>query len=447
MNRIFLSTVILFCSAFIFAQENKTLSLRQSVQIAVEENINIKTARIDREKSQHKKAEAISAIIPKINIGANFQDNLVIPTTMLPGEIIGKPGTTVPVQMGTQFNTSANATATWALYNQTALTAIELSKKVTNLNDLSIEKTSEELAAEVARLYFLAVTTSQQKDLIEENITRTKRIQNITKMLVDNGMGKQVDYDRVSINLENYYTQLSNVEAGLEQQHNMIKYLLNIPLANNIILTDTSEIWLLQNLPAIVFDFSNHIDIQLLESQQEINRTNRKLVNSGYIPTISFTGQYAYQGMRKEFRNYFNNSSENKWFGSSYIGFGLSIPVFDGLEKRAKSQQAKMEIQKTKALLLDKKEKFTADYQNAVNNYQNNKANVERQKQNIALAERVSEETALKFREGLATMTVLLQDEMSLSSAQANYLTALYNYREAEIKIMALNGEIRNLYK
>jgi len=57
------------------------------------------------------------------------------------------------------------------------------------------------------------------------------------------------------------------------------------------------------------------------------------------------------------------------------------------------------------------------------------------------------EETALKFREGLATMTGLLQDEMSLSSAQANYLTALYNYREAEIKIMSLNGEIRNLYK
>ena len=144
---------------------------------------------------------------------------------------------------------------------------------------------------------------------------------------------------------------------------------------------------------------------------------------------------------------YFNNNPENKWFSSSYIGLGLSIPIFDGFEKRSKSLQAKMEIQKTEALLFDRKERFSADYQNAVNNYQNSKANVARQKQNIALAERVYDETALKFREGLATMTGLLQDEMSLSSAQANYLTALYNYREAEIKIMSLNGEIRNLFK
>ena len=448
MNRIILSIVLIFFgSASLFAQENSaiSLSLQQCVQIAVDENINIQTARIDKQKSQYKKAEAIAAIIPKINVGANFQDNLSLPTTLLPGEIIGQPGTTIPVQMGVQFNTSANATLSWVLYNQTAITAIQLSKKVTELNDLSIEKAGEELAAEVAKLYFLTVTTSQQRSLVEENITRTKRIQDITKILVDNGMGKQVDYDRVSINLENLYTQLSNVEAGLEQQHNMMKYMLNIPLDKTIVLTDISEIRLLQSMPGVLSDFSNHIDIRLLESQLEINRMNRKVVNSGYMPSLVFTGQYAYQGMRKEFGNYFNDSPENKWFGSSYIGLGLSIPIFDGFEKRSKSLQEKMDFQKTEALLSDRKEKFTADYQNAVNNYQNNKANVERQKQNTALAERVYDETALKYREGLATMSNLLQDEMSLSSAQANYLTALYNYREAEIKIMSLTGDIRKL--
>ncbi len=448
MKRIILSTILILVSGqLLFSQENAamSLSLRQCVQMAVEENINVKTVRIDAEKSQHKKAEAISALIPKINAGANFQDNLKLPTTMLPGEIVGMPGTTIPAQMGSTFNTSAAVTLNWVLYNQTAITAVQLAKKVTEVSNLSIEKASEELTTEVAKLYFLTITTSQQKTLIEENITRTQRIQNITKMLVDNGMGKQVDYDRVSISLENLYTQLNNVEAGLQQQHNMIKYMLNIPLENMIVLTDNPTMELLQNLPEITTDFSAHIDIKLLEAQQEINHANRKMVNSGYIPTLSFTGQYSVQGMRKEFENYFNNSPENKWFGASYIGVGLSIPIFDGLEKRSKSRQAKMEIQKTEALLFDKKEQFTADYQNAVTNYFNNKTNVERQKQNIELAERVYNETALKYREGLATMSNLLQDEMSLNAAQANYLTALYSYKEAELKIMSLNGQIKNL--
>ena len=221
--------------------------------------------------------------------------------------------------------------------------------------------------------------------------------------------------------------------------------MLNIPLENTIILTDSPKMDLLQNSPEPAVNFSEHIDIRLLEAQQGINHTNRKMINGGYLPTLSFTGQYSVQGMRKEFENYFNNSPENKWFDASYIGLGLSVPIFDGFEKRSKSRQAKSEIQKTEALLFDKKEKFTADYQNAVNNYFNNKANVERQKQNIELAERVYNETALKYREGLATMSNLLQDEMSLNAAQANYLTALYNYKEAELKIMSLNGQIKSL--
>jgi len=450
MNRIILSTLLfLFSGSLLFSQEKNTisLSLRQCVQMVVEENINIKTARMDVEKSQYKKAEAISAVIPKISAGANFQDNLTLPTTMLPGEIVGMPGTTIPVKMGSNFSTNAAVTLNWVLYNQTAITAIQLSKKITELNDLGIEKASEELTAEVTKLYFLTVTTSQQKELIEENITRTKRIQDITKILVDNGMGKQVDYDRVSINLENLYTQLSNVETGLQQQHNMIKYMLNIPLDNTIILTDSPKMDLLQNSSEMAINFSGHIDIRLLESQKEINRVNQKVINSGYVPTLAFTGQYSVQGLRSEFGNYFNNSPENQWFGASYIGLGLSIPIFDGFEKRSKSRQAKLETQKTEALLFDKKEKFTADYQNAVNNFQNNKTNVERQQKNIDLAGKVYDETALKYREGLATMSNLLQDEMSLSVAQANYLTALYNYKEAEIKIMSLNGNITSLYK
>jgi outer membrane protein TolC len=448
MKRIILSTVLILCSGqFFFAQDDTTisLSLRQCVQTAVEENIHIQTARMDAEKSRHKKAEALSALIPKINAGANFQDNLSLPTTMLPGEIAGQSGTSFPVKMGTNFNTSAAVTLNWALYNQTAITAVQLAKKVTELNDLGIEKASEELSVEVAKLYFLTVTTSQQKDLIGENISRIKKMQDITKLLIDNGMGKQVDYDRVSINLENLYTQLSNVEAGLEQQHNMIKYMLNIPLDNSLILTDSPAMDLLNNLPESTIGFSDHIDIRLLESQNELNHLNKKVINSGYLPSLMFTGQYSVQGMRREFANYFKNAPENKWFGSSYIGFGVSIPIFDGFEKRSKSRQATLEIRKTEALLFDKTEKFTADYQNAVTNYYNNKNNVERQKQNIELGEKVYNESALKYREGMATMSNLLQDEMSLNAAQANYLTALYNYKEAELKIMSLNGQINQL--
>jgi len=448
MKQLILSVLIsLFSSQILLAQESNTLrlSLQECMQMAVEKNINVKKALIDQEKSGYKNNETRATLLPKVNFSGSFQDNLVLPTTILPGEIIGKPGTSVGFQMGSQYTTSASVGISQVLYNQTALTAVKLSKKSSELSILSVEKASEEIAAEVAKLYFLTLTTAEQRKLIEENITRTEQLKAITKITVENGIGKQIDLDRVNVNLENYYSQLSNTVATQDQQMNMIKYILDIPLNQSILLTDEAKTILIEKNPTAISDFSNHIDIQLLESQKDINNLNQKLIASGYLPTLSLSGSVAYQGMRNDFRNYFKESSENKWYPNVGAGINLSIPLFDGFEKRSKSRQAKLDYKKSQETLENTRELLSMNYQNAINNYQNNKSVVRRQQQNLELAVKVYDETTLRYREGLAAMSNLLQDEISLSNAQAGYLTALYNFKDAELKIMSLNGGIKDL--
>ena len=448
MKKVILSFAIILLSYNLLPAQDINvieLSLRECVQMAIDRNINVQSIRIDREKSGHKVSETRAALLPKININGNFTDNIEKAVTLLPGEIVGRPGTSIPAEMGTQFNTSAALSINQVLYNQTALTALKLSKTMEDFSRLSIEKASEELAVEVSKLYYLSLTTTKQKKLVEENIARTKRLGDIIKILVDNGMGKEVDYQRISVNLENLRTHLNNTEATLEQQLNLIRYMLVIPIEESITLTDTAEMSLLSQSFMLKSDFSDHIDIQLLESQKEANQLNMKMVTAGYLPTLSFVGQVAYQGYREDFKNYFQSNTENKWYSSSFIGISLSIPVFDSFEKRSKSRQAKLDYQKTVLRIDDTKENFNVNFRNALNNYQNHKINVERQKKNIELAEKVFQETALKYREGLSSMSDVLQDEMGLSSAQSAYLNALYNYKEAELKIMSLNGEIGKL--
>lgn len=440
--------VMLLVGQMTFAQESKIteLTLQQCVQMAVDKNINVKTSRIDKEKSNYKKEESRAALLPKVNISAGFTDNLALPTTVLPGEFLGKPGTTIPVQMGSQFNTNATLSISQILYNQTAFTALKLTNKSAELSNLSVEKASEEIAFEVAKLYALGQTTAEQSKLIGENIKRTERLRDITKIIVENGVGKQVDLDRVNVNLENLYTQQSNTQLAQEQQLNMIKYMLDVPLEQTIVLTDTASMPLLANEPILQSDFSDHVNIRLLESQKELNVLNKKLIYNGYLPTLSLSGQAAYQGLRKDFSTYFESGEANKWYPMASVSVNLSIPVFDGFEKRSKARQATMDLKKTEATLESTKENFSMNYKNALNNYMNNKDIVRRQKLNLTLAEKVYKETALKYREGLAGMSSLLQDEMSLSSAQGGYLTALYNFKEAELKIMSLNGGIKQLF-
>jgi len=448
MRRTIFSLVLfLIGSQLLIAQENKTtgLSLQQCVQMAVKKNINVKTARIDDQKTKYKMDEGFAALFPKVNFNGSLTDNVLLPTTVLPGEFLGKPGTMIPLQMGSTYSASAVLSISQVLYNQTALTAVKILKKMSSVSGLSVEKASEDVAFDVAKLYALEQTTEEQRKLIDKNISLIERLRDITKITIDNGIGKQIDLDRVNVNLENLYTQQSNTQAAQEQQLNMIKYMLDLPLDQVIMLTDTAEMQLMKDEPVLLTDFSNHVTIRLLESQKDLSLLNKKVVTNGYLPTLSLSGQAAYQGLQEKFSTYFKSSSDNKWYPYANFTVTLAVPVFDGFEKRSKSRQANLDIQKAQETLDNTKESFSMNYKNAMNNYVNNKSTVRRQKQNLELAEKVYKETTLKYKEGMAAMSSLLQDEMSLSSAQGGYLTALYNFKEAELKIMSLNGEIKNL--
>jgi len=439
----------LLCIANLSAQESgvTALSLKECVRIAAEKNINVSQAIQDKEKSRQKTDEARSSLLPQVEIGGTFQDNTKLAVTVIPGDFLGQPGTTIPFTMGVQYSASANISANQVLYNQTALTALKLSKKGEYVSKLGVQKAKEEIVKEVAKLYFLIQTTAKKKRLIEDNITRTQRMTDITKKQVDNGLGKKVDYSRIMVSVQNLQTQLDNTKALYEQQLNMMKYTLEIPLNKVVQLTDSADMVLVSALPANDIDFSDHIDVQILEAQKDVALLNQKLANAGYIPSVALFGQFGYQGMRNEFKDYFNNSAANKWYNSSYVGLKLTIPVFDGFQKRSKYNQAKADYIKSSLNLDNTKKHFSADYKNAMNNYYNSKTTVERQQNNIDLAQQVYKETSLKYKEGIATMNDLLQDEVALNNAQSGYLDALYKFKEAELEIMSLNGEIRGWVK
>jgi Outer membrane protein len=421
------------------------LSLKDCVKQAVEKNVNVQTSKIDKEIGKEKKNEASASLYPKINLNTNFTDNVKLQKIMVDGALMGAPGTQIPFTMGSMYSTTEVLSISQIIYNQTAITALKLARKANETYDLSIRKSKEEVGVQVAKMYALALTTIEQQKLIESNINRSERLKKITGVTIEAGTGKQIDMDRVNVNLENMYTQLSNTKAAYDKQMNTIKYLLELPLDTPIELTDTVGAELLSTQPILLNDFSSNVNIQLLESQKQINSLNKKFINAGYLPSLSLSGQAAYQGQQNKFSTYFKNNSDNRWYSYANFTVTLSIPVFDGFERRSKARQAEWDYRKTELTLNNTKESLSMDYRNALNTYNNNKTNVKRQKQNLGLAEKVYQETSLKYKEGIATMSNLLQDETSLSNAQDSYLTALYNFKDSELKIMSLNGEINSL--
>ena len=99
----------------------------------------------------------------------------------------------------------------------------------------------------------------------------------------------------------------------------------------------------------------------------------------------------------------------------------LSNVKFDGFEKRSKIRKAQVDIDNAKLKYEDALKGMQTQYANAVNDLANNQRNYSKQRDNYLLAEDVYKVTSDRYREGIASMTEVLQ-YTSLNAARLKYL-------------------------
>ena len=125
----------------------------------------------------------------------------------------------------------------------------------------------------------------------------------------------------------------------------------------------------------------------------------------------------------------------------------MRLPIFDGLDKRYKTRKALVDIENIRLAQENTRKSLQTQYLNATNDLMNNQRNFKKQKDNYLLAEDVYTVTMERYREGITSMTELLQDEMRMSEAQNNYISAHYNYRITNLMLLKMTGQIELLVK
>ena len=121
--------------------------------------------------------------------------------------------------------------------------------------------------------------------------------------------------------------------------------------------------------------------------------------------------------------------------------------MFDGFDKRSRIRKAKIDVENARLSYTNALKNMETQYLNAINELQNSERNYRKQRDNCRLAENVCKVTNDRYREGISSMTEVLQDEMRVSEAQNNYLTAHYNYQIANLTLLKLTKQLDKLIK
>ncbi len=437
--------LLLFCAligGMIHVRAQETLTLEDCLRLGIENNLKLQTNRNEVLKARHNISENRAKLLPQINAVASFNDNFNPPVSVTDGSAYGNQ---YNVTKTLQFNSSAGFQLQMPLYNQTLYLSIDVAKTVNRLNELSYEKAREDLILQISKMYYLAQNTVEQISLVKDNIKRLEELRDITVAFYENEMAVEVDVQRVNLNLEDLQVQYDNACAMLTQQYNMLKYVLDYPAEKEIAVLPADAEKL--NTAATTGFNANQYELLLLQEKASLAEKQKKIVASGYLPTLSLTGSWMFSAYTDKFKNWFHSGPSNHWYGSNGLGLSLRVPVFDGFDKRSRINKAKIDVENSKLAYEDAMKGMQAQYLNATTELENNLRNYRKQKDNYSLAENVCKVTNDRYREGIVSMVEVLQDEMRVSQAQNNYLTAHYNYQVANLNLLKLTKQLDTLVK
>jgi outer membrane protein len=416
------------------------LSLKESCRLGIENNINVRNAALEQQKTNYRSKEAHSKLYPQVEGYSNFNYYYSIPKMVLPGEIFGQTGM-IAVQIGTKFDWSNGFKASQVLYNQSYFTSLKLSGRLENISGLSLQQKKEETVYQVSQVYYLCLATYKQIEQLNNTMHNTEKLLEITKLQEENGIVLKVDNSRVIVNKSNLQTQIDNLNQLHQQQLGLLKYLIGLALNANVELTDSlcvSSVETSQSIP----DFTNRTEMQILKSQADITALTLIMNKQAYLPTLSGFSQYYFQGQRDQF-DFFRRGDE-KFFKVGVIGLSISIPIFDGFEKHARIRQGDIELEQLRNTRTNTLEYFSKEYKDADLQFRNNLTVVERQRENIKMAEESYSVALQGYRQQVVSLSDLLMADNSLTEARLSYYNALLQLKNAGLEVRKSKGELLN---
>ena len=443
------------CVSFFSLSAQETYSLYDCLDYALKNNHTIKKNELDKEKAGYARQEARGGLLPQVNGSANLNDNLkkakfIMPNfmnSMLPPNMRDPHASEyMTIEMGMQYNANVGVSLNQQLLNFSLFNAQNIAKTAETLAALGVESSEEDVISQTAGLYYAVQSTEYAASEMDKSIDLVKKMLKTMEVNLSNGLVKKVDLDRLKVTLTNLITQRSAIQNGANVQKNLLKLQMGLDVNKPIEITPIDLSYFetqAANEINTPFALTSQTPYRMLTEKQNMVKLQQKSALYENLPTLSLTFNYQYNGSSEKFFK----GPTNYWYPTSLIGLSLRIPIFDGLSRPAKMKETSLELKKVNEDMTVLEQSLTMAFLNAKMKIEDSRKTIHLQKENLQLAENVYNISEENYKQGLSSMSDVLNANQSLIQAQLSYADALNNYMKAFIDLKKNSGAIRDLTK
>lgn len=406
---IILAYLLFLPSCCLAIEDINKVNLQQAINIAVENNIDLQSAKlnIDIAKNQIKTANRLNN--PDINTFYN----------------LGAAGWSEPQQIGASELIEIGKRSARKNLAKANLELINESVRYTKFKlKMDVREAYVKLVAAKSVLY----TLKQQQDL-QENLLH------IAQKRYKANLVPEIDVIQAQIALNQMITQVNSAEVNVKTEFNNFNKVINdkegkvYDTVDKIFAEENNFEELLTPEPQMdvpTFEeideraLANRFDIKLAANQIEVARKNLIVVARKRIPDIELVGGWMYQRA--------NHTDDNRFNSGAYVGANIvNIPLFYNYSPEIKN--AKLELDQAIMNYNSTKNKALIDLHSAYSKFLMARTNLNDYEKKIVIdSEELINVSAKSYEQGKSDITSLIVMKKSYQSIILGYTQAIENY-------------------
>ena len=431
MNKKVLTLILVIVTATstnAMAQNIKKWSLRQCIDYAMDNNIQLQKSKISENVAETELKQAKAGLLPNLS-GSMTQSLSYRPFQKSSSNFVNGSITSNSSNKTIQ-NGSYGINANWTVWNGGINTnSIKSKQKDLEITRLESMQQANSIQEQITQLY-VQILYSSDAVKVNKEINKKDSIAYVQgQEMLKAGKLSRSDLQQLKAAVSESGYAVVNSITQVRNYKLQLKQLLELQPGEEFDITpiSTDESLVTSTIPDKMDVYSTALasrpEIISGKYNIESSELQLKIAKAGYMPTVSLTGGIGDNHMTGTNENFGNQMKYNL---SGSVGLTLSIPIFDNRQTKSAIEKAKYNYANAQLDLTDKEKGLYSAIEtywlNATSNQQRfiaAKSNVESQQENNDL---ISEQ----FRLGLKDIVELTTSRSSLLQAKQEMLESKY---------------------
>jgi len=435
----FLSLNLLFLSFFTCSTCQVTYSLKDCINIGLENNFSILVARNSEEIAKNNYSLGNAGYLPSLDLSGRYSGTL--------------NNTTQNMADGTRnvskevYNTAASAGVTlgFTIFNGfNVLTTYKKLNELKQVGELGTQMAIENLLSDIVASYYNYILQVQLLNNLKYAVFLSKERLRIDmdRYLLGSSSKLQVLQSQVYLNADSsgLSRQYETVRAAQIQLNELMALK---ELATQFITKDSS----IEVNPDLVYEklleetLVKNTSLNIATRNKIISEYDYRIIVSRSYPYLSFTSGYSYN-----YNTFSSSPTKNQLTNGMNYGVTFGLPIFDGFNQLRNMRNSSIQIRNTELIYKEIEQGVRADLLTIYSAYANYLRLTTLEEQNLQTATENLEIAMERYRLGELSGIDLREVQKSLLDANESLSSIHYQAKLAEISLMQISGRIMDYY-